>query len=187
MYFCWMKIKITLHCPDCQGTKIKKNGRKSYGKQNYLVMFSKVCWFKQIQNWCKKSGIESFKMIEQFLWKTAGFTECPPDTVSQPAVIALYACRIFLPHRMVFTLKCYRKAIPVTGGCIPVAYPWIRQFFLQFFRCFQVPFSPYKRHGFTGVSMVCMDEPYLMIFCRFSSSLGFGSRGNEAWFLFAFN
>ncbi|MDR0612738.1 MAG: IS1 family transposase, partial [Dysgonamonadaceae bacterium] len=35
-----MQIKITLHCPDCQGTKIKKNGRKSYGKQNY---FCKAC------------------------------------------------------------------------------------------------------------------------------------------------
>jgi transposase-like protein len=31
-----MKIKIELNCPHCQGTKIKKNGRKSYGKQNYL-------------------------------------------------------------------------------------------------------------------------------------------------------
>jgi IS1 family transposase/transposase-like protein len=31
-----MKIKITLHCPDCQGTKIKKNGKKSSKKQNYL-------------------------------------------------------------------------------------------------------------------------------------------------------
>ncbi|MDR1129396.1 MAG: IS1 family transposase, partial [Prevotellaceae bacterium] len=31
-----MQIKITLHCPDCQNTKIKKNGRKSYGAQNYL-------------------------------------------------------------------------------------------------------------------------------------------------------
>jgi transposase-like protein/Fe2+ transport system protein FeoA len=31
-----MKIKITLYCPDCQSTKIKKNGKKSYGKQNYL-------------------------------------------------------------------------------------------------------------------------------------------------------
>ena len=31
-----MKIKITLYCPACQGTKIKKNGNKSYGKQNYM-------------------------------------------------------------------------------------------------------------------------------------------------------
>ncbi|MDR1116306.1 MAG: IS1 family transposase [Tannerella sp.] len=31
-----MQIKITLHCPDCQSAKIKKNDRKSYGKQNYL-------------------------------------------------------------------------------------------------------------------------------------------------------
>jgi transposase-like protein len=35
-----MQIKITLHCPDCQSTEIKKNGRKSYGKQNY---FCKAC------------------------------------------------------------------------------------------------------------------------------------------------
>ncbi|MDR2773412.1 MAG: IS1 family transposase, partial [Tannerella sp.] len=31
-----MKITIILHCPDCQGTKIKKNGRKISEKQNYL-------------------------------------------------------------------------------------------------------------------------------------------------------
>lgn len=31
-----MQITITLHCPNCQGTKIVKNGIKSYGKQNYL-------------------------------------------------------------------------------------------------------------------------------------------------------
>ncbi|MDR2407832.1 MAG: IS1 family transposase, partial [Bacteroidales bacterium] len=35
-----MKIKITLHCPDCQSPKIKRNGRKSYGKQNY---YCKAC------------------------------------------------------------------------------------------------------------------------------------------------
>ncbi|KAA6335475.1 hypothetical protein EZS27_016307 [termite gut metagenome] len=33
--FVVMKIQITLHCPDCQSTKIKKNGRKSSRKQNY--------------------------------------------------------------------------------------------------------------------------------------------------------
>jgi IS1 family transposase/transposase-like protein len=31
-----MEIKITLHCPDCQSAKIKKNGKKSSKKQNYL-------------------------------------------------------------------------------------------------------------------------------------------------------
>ena len=31
-----MQITIILHCPDCQSTKIVKNGKKSYGKQNYL-------------------------------------------------------------------------------------------------------------------------------------------------------
>ena len=30
-----MKITITLHCPNCHSTKVKKNGQKSYGKQNY--------------------------------------------------------------------------------------------------------------------------------------------------------
>lgn len=33
-----MKITITLHCPDCQSAKVKKNGKKSYGKQNYLCL-----------------------------------------------------------------------------------------------------------------------------------------------------
>ncbi|WP_373309430.1 IS1 family transposase [Capnocytophaga stomatis] len=27
-----MQITITLHCPNCQSTKIVKNGKKSYGK-----------------------------------------------------------------------------------------------------------------------------------------------------------
>jgi transposase-like protein len=31
-----MKITITLHCPDCQSTKVKKNGKKISKKQNYL-------------------------------------------------------------------------------------------------------------------------------------------------------
>lgn len=31
-----MQITITLHCPNCQGAKIVKNGRKSNKKQNYL-------------------------------------------------------------------------------------------------------------------------------------------------------
>jgi transposase-like protein len=31
-----MNITITLHCSDCQSTKIKKNGKKASGKQNYL-------------------------------------------------------------------------------------------------------------------------------------------------------
>ena len=35
-YFCSVQIKITLRCPDCHGTTIKRNGKKSSGKQNYL-------------------------------------------------------------------------------------------------------------------------------------------------------
>jgi IS1 family transposase/transposase-like protein len=31
-----MTIKTTLYCPDCQSAKIKKNGKKSSRKQNYL-------------------------------------------------------------------------------------------------------------------------------------------------------
>jgi IS1 family transposase/transposase-like protein len=31
-----MTIKITLYCPDCQSAKIKRNGKKSSKKQNYL-------------------------------------------------------------------------------------------------------------------------------------------------------
>jgi len=31
-----VKIEITLYCPNCQSTKIKRNGKKSYKKQNYL-------------------------------------------------------------------------------------------------------------------------------------------------------
>jgi hypothetical protein len=35
--------------------------------------------------------MESLKMTEQFLCKTAGFTECLPDTMSLAAIIPLYA------------------------------------------------------------------------------------------------
>jgi hypothetical protein len=31
-----MKIKITLYCPDCKSAKIKKNGKKSSKKQNFI-------------------------------------------------------------------------------------------------------------------------------------------------------
>ncbi|MDR1116013.1 MAG: IS1 family transposase, partial [Tannerella sp.] len=31
-----MQITITLHCTDCQSANVKRNGKKSYGKQNYL-------------------------------------------------------------------------------------------------------------------------------------------------------
>ena len=39
VYFCFVKITITFHCPNCQSTKVKKNGQKSYGKQNYQCKF----------------------------------------------------------------------------------------------------------------------------------------------------
>jgi transposase-like protein len=43
-----MKIQITLHCPDCQSTKVKKNGKKSNTcKQNY---FCKSCGRQFIDN-----------------------------------------------------------------------------------------------------------------------------------------
>ena len=35
-----MKIQITLYCPNCQSSKIKKNGNKANGKQNYCC---KLC------------------------------------------------------------------------------------------------------------------------------------------------
>ena len=41
-----MQIKITLYCPDSQSTKIKKNGNKSYGKQNYLALMSRKNAFR---------------------------------------------------------------------------------------------------------------------------------------------
>jgi transposase-like protein len=31
-----MKITITLHSPDCQSAKVRKNGKKISKKQNYL-------------------------------------------------------------------------------------------------------------------------------------------------------
>jgi len=35
-----MKIKITLRCPNCSGTNLKRNGNKKNKKQNY---FCKDC------------------------------------------------------------------------------------------------------------------------------------------------
>jgi IS1 family transposase/transposase-like protein len=34
-----MQITITLHCHNCQSAKVKKNGKKSCGKQNYQCKF----------------------------------------------------------------------------------------------------------------------------------------------------
>jgi transposase-like protein len=31
-----MKVSNTILCPDCQSAKVKKNGKKSSGKQNFL-------------------------------------------------------------------------------------------------------------------------------------------------------
>jgi transposase-like protein len=31
-----MKVTITLHCPNCQSAKIKKNGKKTSNQQNYI-------------------------------------------------------------------------------------------------------------------------------------------------------
>jgi IS1 family transposase/transposase-like protein len=33
-----VKTEIEIHCPSCQSAKIKKNGKKSYGKQNYQCL-----------------------------------------------------------------------------------------------------------------------------------------------------
>ncbi|MDN5621482.1 MAG: hypothetical protein L0G63_13625, partial [Psychrobacter sp.] len=30
-----MKTQIQINCPDCHSPSLKKNGKKSYGKQNY--------------------------------------------------------------------------------------------------------------------------------------------------------
>jgi hypothetical protein len=70
----------------------------------------------------KESEIESFEMVDQFLGETAGFTESPPDTMSQSAVIAFYANGIFLSDKMVFILECSYKAIPIIGGNTSITY-----------------------------------------------------------------
>ena len=33
--FVLIKIQVTLYCPNCQSSKVKKNGSKVNGKQNY--------------------------------------------------------------------------------------------------------------------------------------------------------
>ncbi|KAA6337404.1 hypothetical protein EZS27_014502 [termite gut metagenome] len=38
-----MNITLTLHCPDYQSTKVKKNDKKTSDKQNYLC---KACFRK---------------------------------------------------------------------------------------------------------------------------------------------
>jgi hypothetical protein len=61
-------------------------------------------------------------MVEQFLRKTANFTESPANTMSQPAVITLYPNCIFLPDKMVFTLEYSNKTIPVISGNTSAGY-----------------------------------------------------------------
>jgi hypothetical protein len=70
----------------------------------------------------KESEIESFQVIDPFLGEAASFTECPPDTMSQPAVIAFHANCISLSNKMILILECSYKAIPIIGGNTSIAY-----------------------------------------------------------------
>jgi hypothetical protein len=93
--------------------------------------------------------------------KTAGFMESPVDTMFQQTVISLYTNRVFLPHKMIFSIECCRKAIPIIGGNTSAGYFQIRHFFLQFPGCFQVPFAPNKGYNFTCCSMISI----AILFC----------------------
>jgi hypothetical protein len=60
-----MKITITFHCSDCQSAKIKKNGKKASGKQNYLC---KNCFrqFKRILLMLVRGiGIRDISVIQE--------------------------------------------------------------------------------------------------------------------------
>ncbi|KAA6326252.1 hypothetical protein EZS27_024616 [termite gut metagenome] len=60
-----MTITITLHCPDCQSTKIKKNGKKASGTQNYLC---KNCFRQFIgDHFLTYKGCHS-GLIHRILW-----------------------------------------------------------------------------------------------------------------------
>jgi len=70
-----MKITITLYCPHCQSTKIKKNGKKTYRKQNYLC---KECGRQFIGDHAltyKGCHSELYKRIEKMLVRGAGIRD----------------------------------------------------------------------------------------------------------------
>jgi hypothetical protein len=47
------------------------------------------------------------------LSEATGFSECSFDSMSQPAVVALYSDRIFFPDDMIFFLESGHKTLPV--------------------------------------------------------------------------
>jgi transposase-like protein len=70
-----MKITIELYCPHCQSTKIKKNGKKSYKKQNYLC---KDCGRQFIGDHaltCKGCYSKLYKRIEKMLVRGVGIRD----------------------------------------------------------------------------------------------------------------
>jgi hypothetical protein len=68
---------------------------------------------------------------------------------------------MLFPHTMVFALEGGRKAIPLIRDNAPVAYPKVRQLFLQLSGRFQVSLSPDERYDFAAVSMAGTEETNL--------------------------
>jgi transposase-like protein len=66
-----MKIKITLHCPDCQNTKLKRNAKKPSGTQNYL---------------CKKCGRQ---FIGGYALRYKGYHSSPAQKIVLPPVCGI--------------------------------------------------------------------------------------------------
>jgi hypothetical protein len=82
----------------------------------------------------------------------------------QPTIIPFYANGIFLSCKMIFALECVHEAISIIGGYTSSVYAQIRQFLLQRFGYFQIPFAPDKRYDFSAVPVAGIDEPNLVTF-----------------------
>jgi IS1 family transposase/transposase-like protein len=70
-----MKITIDLYCPHCQSTKIKKNGKKKYNKQNYMC---KNCGHQFIGDHAltyKGCHSKLYKRIEMMLVRGVGIRD----------------------------------------------------------------------------------------------------------------
>jgi IS1 family transposase/transposase-like protein len=70
-----MEITISLYCPHCQSTKIKKNGKKMYHKQNYLC---KTCGRQFIGDHAltyKGCHSKLYKRIEKMLVRGVGIRD----------------------------------------------------------------------------------------------------------------
>jgi IS1 family transposase/transposase-like protein len=97
-----MKITIDLYCPHCQSSKIKKNGKKTYHKQNYLC---KSCGRQFIGDHALRyKGCHSklYKRIEKMLVRGVGIRDIAEiEDISTAKVLSVLS-----KSKHVITPKC---------------------------------------------------------------------------------